>query len=336
MKKQIRHRKRNKKKQGFLVAFIGILLVFCVMLLLDEENKRNEAATDYKKDAEASRVSVSYNGRTYVYNEYLSNYLFLGIDTREEVDAYDSQRDAGQADAIFLVSMNRKDNSIQILSIPRDTIAEIEAFNPAGKSLGKTEDHINLQYAFGDGKHKSCNLMKTAVSELLYHIPIQGYCSLNMDGIPVLAELAGGVEVIIPDDSLEEVNPDFYKGASVTLTAENVEQFVRFRDIGLSQSALIRQERQKVFLQAYLKKTQEIVKEDASFVTHLYEGLQPYMVTNMGNDLFVKLLEAADNGTLKSEDLPGEGVDGDGFDEYLVDKDALYKLVLKMFYREDS
>ena len=59
-------------------------------------------------------------------------------------------------------------------------MTEIEVFNPSGKSLGESTDHINIQYAFGDGKQKSCELMKTAVSNLLDGLPIQGYCSMNM------------------------------------------------------------------------------------------------------------------------------------------------------------
>lgn len=108
--------------------------------------------------------TVEYKGETYKYNDHLSNYLFLGIDTREAVDTYQSQADAGQADAIFLVSMDRATEKIKVLFIPRDSMTRIETFNPYGQSLGETTDHLNIQYAFGDGKEKSCELMKTAVS----------------------------------------------------------------------------------------------------------------------------------------------------------------------------
>ena len=61
---------------------------------------------------------MEYKGETYKYNDHLSNYLFLGIDTREAVDTYQSQADAGQADAIFLVSMDRATEKIKVLFIP--------------------------------------------------------------------------------------------------------------------------------------------------------------------------------------------------------------------------
>ena len=40
-----------------------------------------------------------------------------------------------------------------------------------------------LSYAYGDGGYESCELAENAVSELLYGLPIDGYCALNMDGL---------------------------------------------------------------------------------------------------------------------------------------------------------
>ena len=83
------------------------------------------------------------------------------------------------------------------------------------------------------------------------------------------------------------------KESTVTLTKENTEQFVRYRDITESQSALVRSERQKVFLEAYLERVQQIASGDPGIVTRIYEGVQDYMVSNMGTDVFAQLLEAS-------------------------------------------
>lgn len=135
--------------------------------------------------------------------------------------------------------------------------------------------------------------MEDAVSDLFGGIHIQSYCAVNMDAIPVMTEIAGNVEVTVPDNSLAEVNPEFTEGAEVVLTKDNVEQFVRYRDIDQTQSALVRQNRQKVFAGIY-EKAQEEYQKDASFVTRLYDSLRSYMVTNMGNDIFVKFLTATE------------------------------------------
>lgn len=323
------------RKQKIFLAGTGLVLLAGTAGLVWRYMGEEKISSEYVENASEENV-VLYDGKKYRYNDHLSNYLFMGIDTREKVEGYETQKDAGQADALFLVSLDRAEQKLQILTIPRDTMAQIETFNPGGKSLGMTEDHINLQYAFGDGKTKSCELMKTAVSNLLYQIPIQGYCSLNMDGIPILTELVDGVEVTVPDDSLQEVYPEFTEGAKVTLTKENTEQFVRYRDITESQSALVRSERQKVFLEAYLERVQQIASEDPGIVTRIYEGVQDYMVSNMGTDIFAQLLEASLKNTPESCSLPGEGTEGQDFDEFHVEEDALYDLVLQMFYKVEE
>ena len=337
-------RKVIRQRKICMLLIIILIIVLSILgggyYLLSQKNaalpKNGGQNSDSRNQTDLNQNSdtVEYKGETYKYNDHLSNYLFLGIDTREAVDTYQSQADAGQADAIFLVSMDRATEKIKVLFIPRDSMTRIETFNPYGQSLGETTDHLNIQYAFGDGKEKSCELMKTAVSNLLHGLPIQGYYSMNISGISEIGKLVGDVEIVVPDDSLEEYDPYFKEGATVVINGDNVEEFLRYRDSGKSQSALVRQQRQKTYLKALIPKLQEKTQTDSSFVGNMLNDIQPYTVTNMGNDVFVKLLNAAGNSTLETQTVPGEGVEGEYYDEYHVDDDALYKLVLSMFYNK--
>ena len=337
-------RKAIRQRKICMLLIIILIIVLSILgggyYLLSQKNaassQNGDQNSDSRNQTDLSQNSdiVEYKGETYKYNDHLSNYLFLGIDTRETVDTYQSQADAGQADAIFLVSMDRATEKIKVLFLPRDSMTRIEVFNPYGQSLGETTDHLNIQYAFGDGKEKSCELMKTAVSDMLDGLPIQGYCSMNMDGISVITDFVGGIQLTIPDDSLADVNPKYKKGAVVDITGETAEQFVRYRDIDKTQSALVRQERQKTFLQALVQKAQEKAGEDAGFVTGLYDSVKSYTVTNMGNDIFAKLLAASQNGITDTETVPGEGTHGENFDEYHIDEDALSDLIISMFYEK--
>lgn len=337
-------RKAIRQRKVCMLLIIILIIVLSILgggyYLLSQKNaalpQNGGQNSDSRNQTDLNQNSdiVEYKGETYKYNDHLSNYLFLGIDTRETVDTYQSQADAGQADAIFLVSMDRATEKIKVLFIPRDSMTRIEVFNPYGQSLGETTDHLNIQYAFGDGKEKSCELMKTAVCDMLDGLPIQGYCSMNMDGISVITDFVGGIQLTIPDDSLADVNPEYKKGAVVDITGETAEQFVRYRDIDKTQSALVRQERQKTFLQALVQKAQEKAGEDAGFVTGLYDSVKSYTVTNMGNDIFAKLLAASQNGITDTETVPGEGTHGENFDEYHIDEDALSDLIISMFYEK--
>lgn len=89
------------------------------------------------------------------------------------------------------------------------------------------------------------------------------------------------------------------EGASVTLTGENAEQFVRYRDTEKSQSALVRQERQKTYLQALLKKVQEQASEDAGFVTDLYDSIRDYTVALEDLCYFAIIADAKEENTTK-------------------------------------
>ena len=111
-----------------------------------------------------------------------------------------------------------------------------------------TDNHINLQYAYGDCKEESCELMKTAVSNMLDGLPIQGYCSMNMDGIPVITDFVGGVQITVPDNSLEDTYPEFKEGADEKITGENEDKIVRYRATDKTQTAQVRKERLKTNL----------------------------------------------------------------------------------------
>lgn len=334
----------RKNKKIWLVPVIagaaavaaGCFLVYRGMTEKDAAQTGAVSEQTMQKDTESvSSGGVTWQGKRYVYNDHLSNFLFLGVDTREKMSTSQGQADAGQTDALFLVSWDRAAHNIALITIPRDTMTDIETFDVEGNSLGMSKDHISLAYAFGDGENRSCELSQEAVSNLLYGIPIQGYCSINMDAIPILADAIGGVSVTVPDDSLEAVDPQFQEGAEVLITSENAETFVRYRDTEQSQSAIARMNRQNIFLDAYAAKAKEEFSQNPGFITGLYTDLEPYMVTNIGNDQFAKVLQDASEESMRARwTVPGEGTQGETFDEYHVDDSQLYEKIIETFYEE--
>ena len=327
---------KKKKYLKWWIAAVSAVFIVGAGIFVYTQYKAAQTSGDVatKDGTSASASDITWNGKTYSYNEHLSNFLFLGIDTKEKAETKTGQADAGQADALYLLSWNRLEGDITVISIPRDTMTQIETFGPGGKSLGKSKDHISLSYAYGDGGYESCELAENAVSELLYGLPIDGYCALNMDGLPVLTDSVGGVTVTVPNDSLAEVDPGYANGAVVTLKGEDTEQFVRYRNTEISQSAIARMERQQEYIRAFgeaLKKA----SADKALVTDLYKAIEPYMVTNMGKSRFVDLTESVSEGKKVNRwTIPGEGIQGKEYDEYVVDDDALYEKTVETFYVE--
>ena len=289
----------------------------------EESDEAEEGTGDYR--------TVIWQGSTYTYNDHLSNFLFLGVDTREKAETEVGNADAGQSDALYLLSWDRVENRVTLISIPRDTMTPIEVFDRNGDSLGVTENHISLAYGYGDGSFKSLELSKNAVSGLFYGLPIQGACAMSLDGIPEMIKSFGDITVTVPNDSLAEKYPEFREGAEVAITPENAEIFLRSRDTDVSQSAIDRMERQQAFLDAF----GNAAAADPSKVTKLYEDLMPYLVTSISNDWFVKLIDAlSTDETVERWTVPGNGVEGEQFDEYHVDNTALYENIIETFYKK--
>lgn len=244
---------------------------------------------------------------------------------------------AGQSDALYLLSWDRKENTITTISIPRDTITEVEAYGPGGESLGKSQDHISLAYAYGDGSYKSGELAKEAVSTLFYGLNIQGYCAINLDALSILSDSVGGVTVTVPNDSLEEKYPEFKNGSQVTLDGTNTEIFVRYRDINVHQSAIARMERQQVFIKAFEEAAKKKIAEDSGYTVKMYSDLEPYMVTNISKDQLLKITQSMTEGKEDTDwTVPGEAVEGEDHDEYHVDDNALYEKMIETFYKKVS
>lgn len=325
---------RKKKIQAGIIAGIMVIAAGGLVYGLWRQNRLEQALQTGQSSGGASRdLGITYQGKEYQYNEHLSNFLFLGIDTREKAETKTGQADAGQADAVFLVAWDRVEGNVSLISIPRDTLTDIEVFDQEGKSLGKSKDHISLAYAYGDGGTESCRLMEEAVSNLLYGVPLQGYCSISLDGISSLTEAIGGVDVVVPNDSLAEVEPMWSQGTEIHLDGAEAETFVRYRNIRIEQSAMDRLQRQQEFLRAYGEKAVQVYEEDTSFLAGLYSSLENYMTTNIGKDMFAKVLSALQReGNADSMTIPGEGVQEAGFDAYRTDDSALYEMVLDVFY----
>lgn len=336
---------KNQKKQ-WIIGFCGLLVIGVAGGMLaakmttsvsDTEKTAKDTAGQDSVEEDSLTDTITWKGEKYRYNDHLSNFLFLGIDTREKIETNVGHADAGQSDALYLLSWDRKENTITTISIPRDTITEVEAYGPGGESLGKSQDHISLAYAYGDGSYKSGELAKEAVSTLFFGLNIQGYCAINLDALSILSDSVGGVTVTVPNDSLEEKYPEFKNGSQVTLDGTNTETFVRYRDINVHQSAIARMERQQVFIKAFEEAAKKKIAEDSGYTVKMYSDLEPYMVTNISKDQLLKITQSMTEGKEDTDwTVPGEAVEGEDHDEYHVDDNALYEKMIETFYKKVS
>lgn len=333
-------RKRNRIPFLVLLIILAVILVSIVLMMprrSGPQSNDNELYTDVIDDGleKWQEGIISYEGKDYIYNQDIKTYLIMGIDKDGKVEAETDYTKGGQSDAMFLLVTDASDKTISIISIHRNTMTRIETCSVEGKVLGYKEAQICIQHGYGDGKNLSCVRSVDAVSYLFYNLPIQGYLAMNMGGLPTMNDGVGGVEVTVLDDlSSVSRGVNLKKGQTITLDGDEAYIYLRGRDTDEFDSATNRLKRQEQYITAYMKKLETIAARDTSAAVEIYESLSDYMVSSID---FASLVSEISDYSYTAEQMysiPGEVVMGKVYEEYHVDEDAFYEMILDIFYLE--
>lgn len=344
MKKE-KSTQEKKQNNVVVIVFVALLVVvFAVVIFLavrktsadvrtDAVGKTENLLTEDPENEKWQEGTVSYNGRRYRYNTSIKTYLFLGIDKAGTVEEAEDGISGGQSDAMFLLVEDAKAQKLSIIAINRNTMTMIDVYDEAGNYVGQRELQICLQHGYGDGMRTSCLRSVDAVSRLFYQLPISGYLSLQMEAVPELNDAVGGVTVEVMDDlENESLGVSLKKGETVTLKGNEAYVYLRARDLDEFASASRRLERQQQYLISFLAKAKQTATAGEGAVMQIYDAISDYMVTNID---FVDFVTEAKNYTFDDScmySVPGELLMGVQFEEYYVDDDALYEMIIDIFY----
>jgi polyisoprenyl-teichoic acid--peptidoglycan teichoic acid transferase len=131
--------------------------------------------------------------------------LLLGVD--ERVD------DGGRSDTMIVLTVNPNKNSVEMLSIPRDTRTKIAGMDKVTK--------INHAFAYGGPE------MAVATVEEFLDIPIDYYIKVNMESFKGIVDALGGI-TIFNDLEFAYAGSHFPMG-EVSLDGEEALKFIRMR-----------------------------------------------------------------------------------------------------------
>ena len=323
-----------KKKKYVILGIVTVLLVTVVGVLayrMQQDKKKEKIKYDGYTDENQETNYITYKGEKYKYNYNLRTVLFMGIDKEGEIEEK-KVGDGGQTDSLVLFAMDTEKKTTQALSVSRDTMTDIRTYDMSGEFLSTERAQLALQYAYGDGKAKSCVLTRETVSNLLYQTPVNSYVALTMEGFSRIADELGGIRITVPQD-YTHINPAFKKGETITLNGKMAEQYVRYRDTSASGSNNERMERQSQFIETLVKQLQINMKEKKDAV-HLYRKMKPYMVTDISEEELEKMINYEFEG--KVEKVPGTVQKGEKYDEFIVDNEKLKEKVINMFYKHEK
>lgn len=171
----MRTEKQKKKRKKFLTITLTILALFIIGtgsyayyiwhkatstvaniqedIGRDKSDKREEEVRFEKKDP----ISI----------------LLMGVDERKG--------DRGRSDSLILLTVNPNKESMEMVSIPRDTRTEI-----VGKGI---QDKINHAYAFG-GTEMAINTVENFLD-----VPVDYFVKVNMESFKDIVDAVGGINV---------------------------------------------------------------------------------------------------------------------------------------------
>ena len=318
---------KNKNRRMVLLGLVCILLIGSVGYTLWEDKRQKKEAENAARQDDQDTY-IYYEGKKYKPDPNKKAVLFMGVDKTAETELNSEAGNAGQTDSLNLLMLDTETKEAQILQISRDTMVDIDVYGSANEKIMTAQGQIALQYAYGDGKKRSCRLTTGKVSELLYGMKIQSYVSLTLDGITAAADAIGGVKLTVPED-YTSIDPLFEEGKEIILAGELAEKYVRSRDTETLDSNNQRMERQAQFMSALIAQMQSNIGQEQA--VSLYQTMEPYMVTNMTGE---EMLELAEYHYLeKIETLPGEIIEKDGHAQYIADNEKLRGIIVKTFYK---
>lgn len=355
---RVKEQKKKKRKKILWIIFailFGILVIvlssFQVMRALGKNKLQNntETVVPEMKLEEAEPLTedeevrwqegwVKYHDTIYEYNQDMLTFLVMGIDKDTDVKATSGDTNGGQADALFLVALNPRTNTMSIIGINRNSMAAIDIYTEDGSYVNTVTAQIAVQHGFGNGLEESCERQVQAVQRMLYNLPIHGYAAINMKAIPAINDSVGGVSLeVLEDVESDDKSISLKKGEYVHLEGNQAYIYVRDRQIDVFGSADLRLLRQKQYLTEFVKSAKQALKNNIGVASELYQTISKQMVTNVTLDEVAYIAPSLKDYQFGSENfysIKGETTMGEKFEEFYIDEDALYELILQVFYEE--
>lgn len=326
----------NLKKYKKVIIIVSCILAFIIvclstfLIVIKVGEKRLRDSLSFTDDtlnvgnAYGDEADAYYNGEAYYYNKELINILVIGVDKNDKSDNTDHQ-----ADALYLLSVDTDNKKVNVLSISRNTLADIDIYDMNSEFLATEKSQICLSYAYGKDDQHSSKLTCKAVSKLLYNLPINSYYTIFMDSIGDIVNAVGGVEVVLQED-MSHYKTNWTVGNKVVLYGKDALVYLQHRKND-NQTRVVRQQQ---FIKSFITKAKSVVLKDLSLPSKLYEKFAKKSVTNVKPTSAVYLATKVLDAQFNINSLPGKvGFDGK-YETFEIDENLLYEQILNIFYKK--
>lgn len=227
-----------KRITVYVIAVLLVLLLIAFGVVYGIYNGGFRNAVDENNLGISSEIEDKY-GKTDIFNVAI-----FGVDTRDE-DSF-----SGRSDSIIIVSVDRKNNTVKLSSILRDSYVAIEGYK---------NQKITHAYAFGGAELA----IKTINQN--FGMNITDYATINFYKLGEAIDILGGIDIYVTEEELaminaigDDDNPDFHymdKAGDVHLTGEQAVVYARIRKID---SDVERSNRQRKVIEALLVQAKKV------------------------------------------------------------------------------
>lgn len=288
--KQQRSKKRTRTTlKVTLLIFATVFLVVVGYFAMLYQKAQVAADNAFEAIEERPKTALSREEKVQPAKDNVS-ILLLGVD---DSDARGQGDDHSRTDAIMLATLNPKERSVKLVSIPRDAYVYIP-------DIGK-KDKIAHAHLYG---------VRSTVESLeqLLEIPIDYYLKMNFNAFIDVVDELGGIEVDVPYERIEKDEND---GNSIhlmpgvqTLDGRHALALARTRKLD---SDVDRGKRQQMIVEAMIDKA-----ASASAVLkygNVIEAIGNNMKTNMTFKEMMSFIEYGKGGLPRIDNYVLEGED---------------------------
>lgn len=306
------NRSEKNKKMGLptkvFLWFIGILVMLALIAVIYLGYKVFSVGGSIHNPLDRDKSSLRDKNVNLDDGDPFTIALF-GVDSNAERNA----NGGGQrSDTIMVLSVNPEKKTTEIVSIPRDTQADI-----VGKG---TTEKINHAYAYGGPD------MAVKSLEKLLNVPIDHYATIDMDGMQDMIDTVGGITVT-SNATFSYDGYQFTEGERSKMDGKEAMAFIRSRKEDGAGGDFGRQERQQLVIQGLANKLTSV-----SSITH-FNSLMNHVEDNVKTDLSVGELnkvrsnykDANDN--VNRHQLEGQGgIQDDGLYYFVPSENSLNEI----------
>ena len=269
----------------------------------------------------------------------IKSYLLLGIDRSGLASGVDANVGGGQCDGVYVIAVNSKTGTTNILQLNRDTYVDIVVPDAFGNEMSTYKERLAIAYSHGSGMEDSCINAEKTVSKFLHGLKFDGYVAVYYDAIEPVVDSVGGVDVTL-EKELTALDPGYVQGARVHMSGHDAYLFCRSRSSLGEETNTERLGRQRVFLNAFVGSCRTQIKTKSSIINDIYKAASPYIVSNLSQgelcNIGAKALSYKDGGIVSPAGSLEwvTGNDGQKYSQFVVDENSLSGILKDLFALE--